>query len=326
MSIGVHDLKTDPAVFQLSLDGLKDWEIRFNDRNFQVGDHVLLRETKFSGEEMKAGKPLEFTGRTLHRVITSIVDGYGLENGWVILSLNALGGDWYCSNCGYLADSRVAHDETCDECHTPVEFHCVGQSSALTKAQEELTEVERIRQQDQAKIAELEKINSQLLQQAEGHAQEARTQKSIVFGIYQELGIQLGGWNGKSPVVAKFDELNRQLEAVRQANEDLAERCKDNDELKAQVNHLRSEFDFYADETNYEFGDVPGHIYAMDDSGSGARKALEQTPQQCLAAVKAEAFDTAAERCKGNHPKWGRTHIFLNEEGDRIREEAANAG
>lgn len=124
----------------------------------------------------------------------------------------------------------------------------------------------------------------------------------------------------------KITELTRQLAAVRKANEELAEQCKENDALKAQVNHLRSEFEFYADETNYEFGDVPGHIYAMDDAGSGARKALEQTPDQCLAEVKASALEDAAERCKGNHPKWGRTHIFLNEESHRIREETANAG
>ena len=82
-----HELKTDPHVFELSLNGLKNYEIRFDDRGFNVGDILLLKETKYSDKQMKRGKPLFFTGRTLTKKVNSIFIGYGLQNGWVILNV-----------------------------------------------------------------------------------------------------------------------------------------------------------------------------------------------------------------------------------------------
>ena len=52
-----HELKTDPDVFDEVARGEKTFEIRYNDRNFQIGDRLTLRRTDFTGEEMKAGKP-----------------------------------------------------------------------------------------------------------------------------------------------------------------------------------------------------------------------------------------------------------------------------
>ncbi|WP_208451895.1 ASCH/PUA domain-containing protein [Burkholderia gladioli] len=86
-----HELKTDPDVFAAVLTGRKTHEIRFNDRSFKVGDMLLLRETKYSGESMKAAPddyPLEYTGREAERVVSHVLDGdgYGLQPGWVVLS------------------------------------------------------------------------------------------------------------------------------------------------------------------------------------------------------------------------------------------------
>lgn len=39
----VIELKTDPELFEATLNGTKDWEIRFNDRGFKVGDKLVLR-------------------------------------------------------------------------------------------------------------------------------------------------------------------------------------------------------------------------------------------------------------------------------------------
>ncbi len=79
-------LKTDPEVFAAVLCGAKTYEIRFNDRNFQVGDSLLLRETTFSGAEMKAGKPRDYTGREISKTVSHVLSGYGLMPDWVILS------------------------------------------------------------------------------------------------------------------------------------------------------------------------------------------------------------------------------------------------
>ena len=48
-------------------------------------------------------------------------------------------GDWYCKNCGYLDGSRVTYSETCDSCHTPVEWHSVSDQTLIEKLQSELT-------------------------------------------------------------------------------------------------------------------------------------------------------------------------------------------
>lgn len=81
-----HNLKTDPAVFQAVVDGVKTYEIRKNDRGFAVGDTLVLHETKHTGKDMAAGAPLIYTGRTALRVVGHLLVGYGLDPGWCILS------------------------------------------------------------------------------------------------------------------------------------------------------------------------------------------------------------------------------------------------
>ena len=89
-----HELKTDPEVFQASIAGVKPWEIRFDDRGYEVGDRICLRETRYSGEDMKDGRPLEYTGREVWRKIDYILHGhpagYGIDDGWCIMSVSAV--------------------------------------------------------------------------------------------------------------------------------------------------------------------------------------------------------------------------------------------
>ena len=85
----IHELKTDPEVFDAVCHGEKTFEIRFNDREFLVGDRLILKKTRFTGEEMKAGKPLNYMGVEKVVEITYILRGpiYGLTDGWVIMSI-----------------------------------------------------------------------------------------------------------------------------------------------------------------------------------------------------------------------------------------------
>jgi len=69
--------------------GHKTFDIRFDDRGYREGDLLVLRETRSTGEEMRAGAPLDYTGRDCARIVTHILRGpiYGLKEGWVIMSI-----------------------------------------------------------------------------------------------------------------------------------------------------------------------------------------------------------------------------------------------
>jgi ASC-1-like (ASCH) protein len=88
----MHELKTDPEPFDAVSRGEKTFEIRKDDRGFKVGDTLLLRRTKFTGEQMHFGDPLEYTGEQETFRVTHILRGpvYGLADGWVIMSLGEL--------------------------------------------------------------------------------------------------------------------------------------------------------------------------------------------------------------------------------------------
>ncbi|GAA5139314.1 hypothetical protein GCM10023213_19800 [Prosthecobacter algae] len=87
--MNTHTLKTDPELFDAVEAGLKTFEIRFDDRGYQVGDILRLRRTKYSAAEMKTGKELAYDGREVLASVTKIVSGteYGLHEGWVVMAI-----------------------------------------------------------------------------------------------------------------------------------------------------------------------------------------------------------------------------------------------
>ena len=77
----VHQLKTWPIFFEAVLNGTKTFEIRLNDRNFQVGDKLDLMEYDPDAEG--------YTGRHCHRFVSYVLDANPFFDfkGHVILGL-----------------------------------------------------------------------------------------------------------------------------------------------------------------------------------------------------------------------------------------------
>jgi hypothetical protein len=76
-----HELKTNPDPFGAILMKEKTAEFRKNDRNFKPGDTLILKEyNPFTA----------YSGRYLLRKVTHIQTGYGIPEGYAMLSMRPL--------------------------------------------------------------------------------------------------------------------------------------------------------------------------------------------------------------------------------------------
>jgi ASC-1-like (ASCH) protein len=77
-----HKLKIWPEYFEAVLSCKKRFEVRKADRDFRVGDDLLLMEWDPDAEK--------YTGRTLRKGVTYILKGnnFGVEDGFVVMSLH----------------------------------------------------------------------------------------------------------------------------------------------------------------------------------------------------------------------------------------------
>lgn len=86
-----HYLKTWPRFFELVQKGLKPYEIRNNDRDFNVGDTLVLQEwdpTKSNGNPSSGYTGREARGKVSHVLEASELPGCPVDSGWVVLSVN----------------------------------------------------------------------------------------------------------------------------------------------------------------------------------------------------------------------------------------------
>ena len=77
-----HNLKTHPNPFQAVKSGLKKAEFRLNDRGFELGDTLTLQEWE---PETKS-----YTGDEISVIITHIQTGYGIPEGYCMISIEIL--------------------------------------------------------------------------------------------------------------------------------------------------------------------------------------------------------------------------------------------
>lgn len=81
----IHDLKVNASVWNALEIRVKTWEFRKNDRNFKVGDILLLR--LYNPETKEYAEPRE--GYKLIREVTYILYGpqFGIPEGYCIMSI-----------------------------------------------------------------------------------------------------------------------------------------------------------------------------------------------------------------------------------------------
>lgn len=75
----VHELKTAPKAFTAIIQGIKRFEYRKNDRDYTVGDHLLLKEYDYH----------QYTGREVEVLVTYILysPAFGVAPGYCVMSL-----------------------------------------------------------------------------------------------------------------------------------------------------------------------------------------------------------------------------------------------
>ena len=84
-----HELKLSIFFCDAVYNGRKSFEIRRNDRGFQTGDHIKftpIRPGVSKPEDMYPDHPI----KTQEYVITYILNGWGIENGYVVLGIKKL--------------------------------------------------------------------------------------------------------------------------------------------------------------------------------------------------------------------------------------------
>jgi hypothetical protein len=77
--MALHELKTWPVYFEAVINGDKNFEVRKNDRSFQTGDTLLLREY-----DPGTG---EYSGHELTFRVGYVLVGMGIEYGHCVMSL-----------------------------------------------------------------------------------------------------------------------------------------------------------------------------------------------------------------------------------------------
>ena len=77
-----HELKTWPGCFAAVQAGNKPFDVRENDKNFQLGDELLLCEFEPESEQ--------HTGRSITRWVSYVLQGgaFGIEPGWCVLGFS----------------------------------------------------------------------------------------------------------------------------------------------------------------------------------------------------------------------------------------------
>ena len=84
-----HELKLNLTFCDAVYNGRKPFEIRRNDRGFQTGDHIKFIPF-VSGETDREKMYPDHPIKTYEYIITYILNGWGIENGFIVMGIKKL--------------------------------------------------------------------------------------------------------------------------------------------------------------------------------------------------------------------------------------------
>lgn len=94
----IHQIKLDAEFAEPVLFGEKCFEVRFNDRGYQKGDMVdfkvvgIPEVTVANAEKVKQMKRIAESLEKIRYVITYVLNGWGIKNGYVVFGFEECGG------------------------------------------------------------------------------------------------------------------------------------------------------------------------------------------------------------------------------------------
>jgi len=85
-----HELKTWPQFFQAISTGRKTFEVRKNDRGFNAGDVLRLREWDPACSHMSPRH--QYTGNEMRMKVTYVLTGeaFGIKDGFCVMGIKRL--------------------------------------------------------------------------------------------------------------------------------------------------------------------------------------------------------------------------------------------
>ncbi len=108
-SFRIHNIKCWPEPFAALERGDKTCEVRKNDRNYRVGDVLVINEYYPDATFV--------TGCTLTMLVTHITTGFGLPGGLVVMSVRPVKlKDMRCESCGRLSHGYDDAHTHCEDC------------------------------------------------------------------------------------------------------------------------------------------------------------------------------------------------------------------
>lgn len=83
-----HQLKTWPPFFEAISDGRKTFEVRKNDRGFNAGDVLWLREYD-PNADVYGREERKYTGNEMRMLVTYVLsgEGFGVKDGYVVMGI-----------------------------------------------------------------------------------------------------------------------------------------------------------------------------------------------------------------------------------------------